>query len=85
MNKIMRIFCPIPEEEEEDRKNLEKLKQELIERKHCLYCIHSYEVPHYEHGKYAGTDTHCSITHELRSYPEDNGQQCLFWEQRSEG
>ena len=66
----------------EDREQLIKTIRELKEDKHCSYCVHATNEPHYEHGKYAGTDVYCNILNELRcGYP--TGEQCLHWEEKA--
>ena len=81
MNKLKRLFNPSYEEKKEDEQKLNKIIQRLKDDKHCRFCIHSIEKPHYEMQYEAGTDVYCKVWHELRlSYP--TGQQCVWWEER---
>lgn len=79
MNSLRRMICPTPEEEEEDRQKINKIIQRMKNDKHCSFCVHAEEHPHYEMGYEAGSYTYCTVLNELRlSYP--TGEQCVFWQ-----
>jgi len=77
MNKLRAMFYDTPEFEQK----IKKIRQQLIDDKHCSYCVNSTQEPYSEMGHDAGTVTYCNILNELRvGYP--TGQQCLFWQMR---
>lgn len=80
-NKLRDMFDLNSEYNKNLEQQIEFFKEKMIEDKCCCYCSHASEVPHYEMGKYGGTDTYCEVYNELKlGYAE--GQQCLFWELR---
>lgn len=78
MNKLREMFKESSKVDEQIR----KIKQQLRDDKHCMFCVHSHQESHYEMGYDAGEDTYCDFYKRLMLYLDDNGQQCLFWEER---
>lgn len=73
-----KVFNPDEKDIIEEQNFINRIKTELVESKHCCTCVNSIEVPHYEMGYDAGTDSYCNILHELKF--GCNGQQCLWYE-----
>lgn len=81
-NILRKIFDPDEEDILEEQNFIRKVKQELVENKHCCTCINAIEVPHIEMGYDAGTDPYCNILNELKY--GCNGQQCLWYKVKEE-
>ena len=76
MNRLRQLFQITQEEVEQ---SFNRIEQKLKDDKHCMFCVHAVEQPHYEMGYNCGSDVYCTKLHELRlTYP--TGDQCLFWE-----
>lgn len=83
MNKLRYLFSD--EYAAELKARTKQIQDKMRENKHCRFCTRSIQDIHYEMGCEAGTDTYCTFFKKYRFYPEDNGQQCLFWEERKDG
>jgi len=77
MNKLRAMFYDTPEFEQ----RINKIRQQLIDDKHCSYCVNSIQEPYSEMGHDAGTVTRCKMFNELKLDYYD-GQQCLFWQMK---
>lgn len=80
-NLLRDMFDPNSDYNKEQDKMLEEMQQQAKEDKCCRYCTHAELQPHYEHGKYGGTDPFCPIFGEL-ILEYGHGQQCIFWEEK---
>ena len=82
MNKLKTLFSNDSTRGKRFEEAIQNITAQLKDAQHCMFCIYSEQHPHYELSCEAGTDTYCTIRKELRLYPDDTGQQCLFWEER---
>lgn len=80
--------CAAPlEEPERPKKELtgiaKKVYEKMLADHHCYTCKHSGQVPHYEMGKDAGTDSFCKLCNKLvLDYYE--GSNCKNYEVKDE-
>jgi len=59
VNKLRRVFCPTPEEEREDFRNLAAIIRNNIKNRVCGTCVHYITVPGYHPGFVTGADEDC--------------------------
>ena len=74
----MRLRDIFNTDSERFKQQYNRLIEMEIENKSCIICKKAEFKDHYEHGNYAGKDTWCTVTGDLRF--GKNGEQCLFWE-----
>lgn len=46
-NKLQRLFKPTPEEQEEDRKFVQKIWNDALKKKDCITCVNCIKVREY--------------------------------------
>ena len=77
-NRLRDMFDP--EHERRMELQLKEIKQHLIDKHHCRFCVHSVERPHYEMGYDAGTDVYCMLDGRNKLICGVLEDPCLFWE-----
>ena len=76
-NKLWEIFNPDSDLNKQFKIRTEKMKQDMYDDKHCMYCVHNEQIPHIEMGKNGGSDDYCNIFQKYTCY--NDGFSCLFW------
>ena len=80
MNKLRRIFAPTPEEQEEDRKNYERIFENQAKDKSCITCLHCHHVINFP-GFVTGEECECTVGLECDTVLH-KVTDCPSWEKR---